>query len=662
VSAYILGIDLGTVNSCVAAVIDSRPTVLRDEANVTIPSCLAITRGKELVGRAARRQAVMDPKSTVWAVKRLMGHAWDSPEVQSARQRVTYPIKPSPLGGVLIEIAGRDLTPVQVSARVLQKIREVAEAALGESVEKAVISVPAHFTDVQRKATKLAAEYAGLKALRLINEPTAAAFAYGYRKGEDFTLAVYDLGGGTFDITVLTARGNVFEVEATDGDSYLGGEDFDHVITQWLDAESRAEFGESLQLDESARMRLKDAAERAKVELSEAGEATIELPYLTQLPDGSRPTFRRVLTRAKLEELTRPIIERTLEICGRCLREAGLRPDDVQEVLLVGGQTRMPLVREVVGGFFGRDARRDINPDEVVALGAALYGYSLEADNLLVEAENEAEEAYAVALKEAGIARKIVQRVEQLQTKAPNSGALATRLEELLREAEAELPTLVDRGRADENLPERVRELQSEIAELQQEANAAMESVKAKLETTVTKVDGGDAEAETLLGKAAERITQRLASAQEASSRAEVHHGQAEQHRTARRVDLIDVTSHALGIGTAGDLFSILIDKNKPVPVEEERIFTTMQDGQVEVEIRVAQGSAQRASENQFLGSFTLQGIQPAPRMEPKILVRFRIDEDGILSVTARDAVTRVEQGIRVEDPLGLQQRSAGEA
>ncbi len=263
-SQWILGIDLGTVNSCVAVVQeDGRAVMLSEDSRTTIPSCLAFQRGKEIVGHAAKRQAVTDPQSTISAAKRLLGHSYDSPEVQAALERAPYPIRPSPLGSVLIEVEGRELTPIQVSARILQQVREVAEKALEEPTTKAVISVPAHFTDVQRKATKLAAEYAGLEVLRLINEPTAAAFAYGYRKATDFKLAVYDLGGGTFDITVMTAEGDNFRVDATDGDSYLGGEDFDNAILEWLIEEFKNEHDHDPSGDEAARRRLLEAAEKA---------------------------------------------------------------------------------------------------------------------------------------------------------------------------------------------------------------------------------------------------------------------------------------------------------------------------------------------------------------------------------------------------------------
>ena len=343
-----VGIDLGTLNSCAAVVKDGKAVVLADESRNTVPSCVAIHQGRELVGAAAKRHAVTSPQSTIIAVKRLIGHPFDSDEVRAASSRVPYTLAQSPLGGVLLEVEGVELTPVQVSAKILQRVREVAEKALGEPVKQAVISVPAHFNDVQRKATKLAAEYAGLEVLRLINEPTAAAFAYGYKKHKDFTLAVYDLGGGTFDVTVMRARGDTFEVVATDGDSYLGGEDFDYAIAEWLEREFEAEHGSDLSRDPAARLRLKEAGEKAKIELADAEVARIDLPFLARLADGTQVNFSRTLSREKLAELCAPLVTRTLELCERCLSTARISRGEIGEVLLVGGQSRMLAVRDAV--------------------------------------------------------------------------------------------------------------------------------------------------------------------------------------------------------------------------------------------------------------------------------------------------------------------------
>jgi molecular chaperone DnaK (HSP70) len=608
-------------------------------------------RGKEVVGSAARRQAVTDPAGTVTAVKRLIGHGYDSPEIQAALRRAPYPIRPSPLGNVLLEVGGKELTPVQVSARILHRLRELAEQSLGERVARAVISVPAHFTDVQRKATKLAAEYAGLEVARLINEPTAAAFAYGYKKGENFTLAVYDLGGGTFDITVLTARGDRFEVDATDGDSYLGGEDFDHAIIGWLKAEFEAEFGHPLGDDQAAHLRLKEAAELAKIELSEVDAAEIELPFLTELPDGTRPHFTRTFTRDKLRELTQSMIERTLELCAQCLQESGLRKDDVDEVLLVGGQTRMPQIRERVREFFGKEPRRDINPDEVVAMGAALYGYSLEAGDLKDQAEEAAEDAYAVAVRGSAVARKMVNAVAEMEGSKLDDDALAARLESLLNQAETTVSSDPTSATVEpEDLPAAVSKVDEELYEIRRKTAEVVRKLR----------DGRNLPVEKAL-EMARRLEEFVESARSASVQAQSYLSEVEEHARASKLELIDVTSHALGIAAAGDVFSALIKKNAPVPIEESRVFTTHQNGQTEVEIRVSQGSKRRASQNQGLGAFVLEGIPPLPRMTPRIEVTFQIDEDGILNVHARNAESGAEQAIRIEDPLGLQQQECEE-
>ncbi len=670
-SQWILGIDLGTVNSCVAVVKDGRAVMLSDDSRTTIPSCLAFQRGQEIVGHAAKRHGVTDPQNTISAAKRLLGHSFDSPEVQDALERTSYPIRPSPLGSVLIEVDGRELTPIQVSASILQRLREVAELALEEPATKAVISVPAHFTDVQRKATKLAGEYAGLEVLRLINEPTAAAFAYGYRKATDFKLAVYDLGGGTFDITVMTAEGDCFRVDATDGDSYLGGEDFDNAILEWLIEEFKSEHGHDPSGDESARGRLIEAAEKAKIELSELEETQIELPFITQLPDQSRPNFSRVLTRQKLSALTQPLIQRTLELCGNCLEAAGIISEDLDEVLLVGGQSRMVAVRDAVREFFGKEPRRDINPDEVVAMGAALFGYSLSADDFKLEEQAAAAEAYALARQDTAIARKLLNEVEKLRADSIDDDALAERLETLLEETEADgtsgrMDDIELEPPPDDELSGAVDSLRDELMQLRGKAGAVMsgisEELSDELADEITRNEQAEAPKDSTIDRAAQRLNERLESAVEASESARTHLEKADQHGSARKVKLTDVASHALGIASVSDLFTVLIDKNVPIPVAKERIFTTNQDNQTEVAIRVFQGVAERASENQFLGEFVLEGIPPAARMEPKIEVTFRIDEDGILSVQARDTRSGLKQGIRVEDPLQLQQPAGGEA
>ncbi len=648
----ILGIDLGTLNSCVAVVQDGRAVVLGVDGRTTVPSCVGIQKGQEIVGHAAKRHAVTEPESTVTAVKRLLGHGHDSPEVAAAQKRMPLPIEPSPLGGVLLRVADKEYTPVQLSARILHKIREVAEEALGENTDKAVISVPAHFNDVQRRSTKLAAEYAGIEVLRLINEPTAAAFAYGYRKGEDCTLAVYDLGGGTFDITVMTATGDCFEVIATDGDSYLGGEDLDAAVADWLREEFQRQHDVDLAGDASAMRRLKEAAEQAKIELSDVEQTSIEIPYLAQIADGTRPLFTSTLTREKLEELTKPLIDRTLELCTECLHDAGLERSDIDEILLVGGQSRMTLVREAVQTFFGKEPRRDINPDEVVAMGAALYGYSLVAEELRQEAESAGDEAFEVALKDTCIARKIVSGMEDLTSTKLSDEALAEKLSALLAVTEGDGAFF---GDEDQDLPATMDQLRDEICELTDKADSMMQQLTDEFMDDLDLDDDTHAETVRLT---AEKLTGKLQTAAAASEDAQLLFDEAEEHASARKVKLIDVTSHALGIASVGNLFTILVERNAKVPTEDQRVFSTDRDNQSEVEIRVYQGEAERATENQLLGSFILEGIAPATRMEPKIDVRFRVDEDGILSVHARDANSGAEQSIRIEDPLGLQTQS----
>jgi molecular chaperone DnaK (HSP70) len=691
VAGPVVGIDLGTLNSCVAVVKDGKAVVLSDEARSTTPSCVAIHQGRELVGAAAKRHAVTSPQSTVIAVKRLMGHAFDSDEVRAAAARVPYTLAASPLGGVVLEVENSQLTPVEVSAKILARVREVAEKALGEPVTRAVISVPAHFNDVQRKATKLAAERAGLEVLRLINEPTAAAFAYGYKKHQDFTLAVYDLGGGTFDVTVMQARGDTFEVVATDGDSYLGGEDFDYAIAEWLESEFSAEHGSDLSTQQAARLRLKEAAEKAKVELAAAEVAQIDLPFLAVLPDGSRVNFSRALSRQKLEELCRPLIERTLELCDRCLSTARIVRGEVGEVLLVGGQSRMLAVRDAVKSYFAKEPRRDINPDEVVAIGAALYAYSLSADELQQAAVDAAEDAYDVAVRRTEVARKIVREVEDLRAKPLDDRGLAARLQTLLAATQADgtippefndttdpgsigpitfgvgepqeddSPRILESaheplqlegllGNAaddDGELPSVVKDLKDELLQLDYKAAELIEQLA---------IDVRDGEASKLLEVARERLSDNLEVAKGASDEVVEQIKSAVEHKQARRVNLRDVTSLPLGIASAGNIFTVLIDQNIVVPTELKRVFTTNQDGQAEVEIRVFQGRSRNVADNQLLGSFVLEGIAPARRMEPKIEVAFRIDENGILAVRARDAESGAQQGIRIEDPLGLQQ------
>jgi molecular chaperone DnaK (HSP70) len=644
VSRYTLGIDLGTLTSCVAVVQDGRAVVLTENGRSTVPSAVSLLGDRELVGEPARRRALTDPKSTFIATKRIIGHPFDSREVKLALERMRYPIAPSPVGSVVFPADGREMTPVQVATRILYHLKETAEAALEETVKRAVISVPAHFNEVQRRATKLAAEYAGLDVLRLINEPTAAAFAYGYRRGEDFSLAVYDLGGGTFDVTIMWARGDCFDVVATDGDAYLGGEDFDQAIVEWLAKEFAKDHGTDLEADEGALIQLKEAAERAKLDLSEVEETRIELPYLLKLNDSDYAGLQRTLTRENLNELTAPLVQCSLDLCARCLSSSGVRREDLDAVLLVGGQTRMPAVRDAVRDFFGLEPRRDINPDEVVAMGAALYGYSLQAKQLRANAEDAAEEAFAVALKRTTQAKKIVEAVEALEVDTKSEVDLAKTLSRVMAEAEAQNPGPID---ADADLPAAVEGLREEMYSLQEKI------------ARVSDGEEGESSAKEKpkpIAEAVEVVVDWLSRAEEASDVAQSRLQEAEEHGRARKVELTDVTSHALGIAAVGDLLTVLIDKNTSVPAEKTRRFTTHQDNQTEVQIRVFQGENPQASENELLGDFVLTGIEPAARLTAKIEVVFRLDEDGILAVQAQDVLTGAAQGITVKEPLGLRE------
>ncbi|MEE8557425.1 MAG: Hsp70 family protein [Myxococcota bacterium] len=650
-SQHVLGIDLGTLNSCVAVVQDGRPVVLSEGGRTTVPSVVAFAGQEELVGESALRRAVTDPKNTLVATKRLLGHPHDSREIREAQKRMAYTIRPSPVGSVLLETESHELTPVQVAARVLHRLREIADRALGESTTRAVISVPAHFNEIQRRATKLAAEYAGLEVLRLINEPTAAAFAYGYRRGENFTLAVYDLGGGTFDVTLMRATGDRFEVIATDGDTYLGGEDFDTAIAEWLASECQAEHGGNLQPDESTWIQLWEAATQAKLDLTELEETTIELPYLFKGKDGGFLPFECTLSRQKLVDLTLPLIQCTLDLCRRCTDVAEVDIDQLDAVLLVGGQTRMPAVRDAVRDFFGQEPRRDINPDEVVAMGAALYAYSIDSGRLRADSEEAAEEALEVAVKQTARARKVMEAVEALRETPPEDERVETALSRVMAELEIDADLSTMRADEDRDLPAAVEQVREEMLELQRKVEQVVEESE---ESAVPH------EQSKPLVEAASVVSDWLTRAEKASQDAEARHDDAERHASARKVELSDVTSHAMGIATAGDLYSILIEKNDRVPAEKRRVFTTHEDDQEEVHIRVYQGEEERASDNDLLGDFVLTGIEPAARLTPKIEVSFRLDEDGILSVRAHDQKTRAEQRLTVTEPMALRRSPEG--
>jgi molecular chaperone DnaK len=499
----VIGIDLGTTNSCVAVMEGKTPRVIENaEGMRTTPSIVAFTDdGERLVGQPAKRQAVTNPEKTIFAVKRLIGRRYDDPMVEKDKKLVPYKIAKASNGDAWVEIDGKPYSPSQISAFVLQKMKETAEAHLGSKVEQAVITVPAYFNDAQRQATKDAGKIAGLEVLRIINEPTAAALAYGLDKQKTGTIAVYDLGGGTFDISILEIGDGVFEVKSTNGDTFLGGEDFDMRLVNYLADEFQKSQGIDLRRDKLALQRLKEAAEKAKIELSSTTQTEINLPFITADASGPKHLTMK-LTRAKFEALVDDLIQKTVDPCRQAMKDAGITAAEINEVVLVGGMTRMPKVQDIVKQLFGKEPHKGVNPDEVVAVGAAIQAGVLQGD--------------------------------------------------------------------------------------------------------------------------------------------------------VKDVLLLDVTPLSLGIETLGGVFTRLIDRNTTIPTKKSQVFSTAEDGQQAVTIRVFQGEREMAADNKMLGQFDLVGIPPAPRGVPQIEVTFDIDANGIVNVSAKDKGTGKEQQIRIQASGGL--------
>ena len=501
--AKVIGIDLGTTNSCVSVMDGDKPKVIENsEGARTTPSIVAFTKdGERLVGQPAKRQAVTNPENTVFAVKRLIGRRFDDPLTKKDMELVPYNITKGANGDAWVSAGGKDYSPSEISAFTLQKMKETAESYLGETVTQAVITVPAYFNDAQRQATKDAGRIAGLEVLRIINEPTAAALAYGLDKNDGKTIAVYDLGGGTFDISVLEIGDGVFEVKATNGDTFLGGEDFDSKLVEFLAEDFKKAEGIDLTKDKLALQRLKEASEKAKIELSSAQTTEVNLPFITADQNGPKHLVK-MISRSDLEKLVADLIKRTLDPCKKALEDAGLKASDIDDVVLVGGMTRMPRVREVVKEFFGKEPHTGVNPDEVVAMGAAIQAGVLQGD--------------------------------------------------------------------------------------------------------------------------------------------------------VKDVLLLDVTPLSLGIETLGGVFTRMIDRNTTIPTKKSQTYSTADDNQQAVTIRVFQGEREMAADNKLLGQFDLVGIPPAPRGVPQIEVTFDIDANGIVNVSAKDKGTGKEQVIRIQASGGL--------
>ncbi len=619
-----IGIDLGTSNSCVAVWRENGPEVLLDSKGYnTTPSYVAVnSRGKLIVGHLAKSQVITNPFQTVYAAKRLIGRRYSDEAVKIAKQFISYDIQEGPHGDVQIRLTDRVYSPIEISALILKKLKKVAEQQLKEKVTDAVITVPAYFNDTQRKATKDAGEIAGLNVLRLINEPTAAALAYGYKEDVDKNIAVFDLGGGTFDVTVLSITKGVYEVLATGGDSYLGGEDFDNRLVEYLIKDFKKKSGIDLSSDKMAHQRLKDAAETAKRELSSKESTTISLPFIAPTSETS-PHLEVTVQRSVFEGLTRDLIDRCVHICDQVLSESGLKTTDLADILLVGGQTRMPRVRQLIKDFFHLEPSKRVHPDEAVALGASIQAHIL-----------------ASAGKAQGQVPPELDRIvgEKRPEPHPSPAALAAAPE----------PVEPQEPPVDIEVPAAAAEGEDPFASMETPAapDAGEELPPLELGAPETR------EPEPVPIKAppvAAPVPAPTPAPQAAPAPAAPRGPSGEANVKPFKRVLIDVTPMSLGIATFGDTAYVIIPKNTTVPTRKAKVFTTVKDNQENVRIICTQGESKISSENTFLGEVVLDMPRPNRRGEPQIEVTFHLNTDGILNVTALDKKTNKRKEIRIE-------------